>query len=148
MTSHILSSHNMSAESIRDILCLVLRFMRGLLLARVFRRKWSLLVSCKQTHAAFAFTRIESLLLCLCFSLLPYLVIPSREGICEYKWIHTDSRLRLSSVQHSLQEPGVFLYLVHCLHVVHHCQGTGNLCQWCWWYNKWQEWVLQYECCS
>lgn len=54
----------MSAESIGDILRLELRFTSGLLLARVFHRKWSPLVSCKQTHAAFTFTQIESSALC------------------------------------------------------------------------------------
>ncbi len=59
----------MSAESIRDTVCLALRFMSGLLLARVFHRKWSLLMSRKQTHAAFTFTQIELLLYCCCFFL-------------------------------------------------------------------------------
>ena len=99
MTWHVLSSHNMSVESIRDILCLGLRFMSGLLLARVFRRKWSLLVSCKQTHAAFAFTRTELLLLGLCLLLSSSLFSHSIRG--GYLWTHTHTHYVQSGIQHS-----------------------------------------------
>lgn len=65
-----------------DIQCLALRFMSGLLLARALHRKWSLLVSYKQTHAAFTFIQIQLLLLHFVL-LFPLVVSPWSRASCD-----------------------------------------------------------------
>lgn len=69
VTLHVLSSHNMSAESISDTLCLVLRFMSGLLRVPMFHRISALLVSVNRHMLLLHLDRLSCCCLSLCFSI-------------------------------------------------------------------------------
>lgn len=66
---------------------------------------------------------------CCCRVLLFFLMFHFRKH--GYSW-HTHIMM--------LRLPSWLLLLVYCFSMMHYCQGPGNLCQSCWWYDKWQEW--------
>lgn len=148
VTLHALSSHNMSAESIREKHVLHLDLWAACSSFICFAENNNFLCPCKQLPAAVTFLQIELLLLFHFFSHPLILSFPRARVfviMSQRPGPGVSAELRLYSLRVS---PPVLLLLVLFFSVVHYCKRTGSFCQQCWWYNKWQEWVLQHECCT